>query len=63
MNEFETMQQTITEMDPTSDHIFLAKFPEPDEDTLEITILDSYHQGVTLVLKKDGTFTSWPTGG
>ena len=30
---------------------------------IEVTILDTYHQGVTIVLRPDGTYSVHPTGG
>lgn len=56
-------EQFICEMDgPT---IREATFPvdQPEDGTIEFTVLDSDSQGVTICLSPNGTWSAYPTGG
>ena len=61
--QYEEIKSHVQTVDPEHDHAFIASFSAPDDNELEIIILDSYHQGVTITLKSDGTYAVCPTGG
>ena len=62
MNDFDRLSAHLAEVDPTNDHIFLARFEE-GENEISVNITDSYHQGTSITLMSDGTWTMQPIGG
>jgi hypothetical protein len=67
MNDFDRLSAHLAEVDPTNDHIFLARFEEGENDNgrdeISVNITDSYHQGTSITLMSDGTWTMQPIGG
>ena len=66
--DFDSLRQHIDEVDPTNDHIFIARFEGPEssdrgEMEINVNVTDSSHQGVSICLSADGTWSFVPIGG
>lgn len=64
---FSTLARHICDVDPSTDHIFIARFEmgenDKGEDEINVNVTDSYHQGVSITLSADGTWSLVFIGG
>ena len=60
--EYQMAESWDMAMNPTRDNRYFAEV-DRDDLGMEITVLDSFHQGVTIVLRPNGTYSVHPTGG